>query len=158
MAHLNIAMVLPLGNEDEGIDEIAFVLSEKQQAKERLEKALHLFDGYLPDNTKLTIESTDGHLIAKYIFRLQYTSKNSGRTMCMIAKGDNLPEEHGHLFDFYLRQLVLSPAEIGREFSRIAWLEKRARQDAFLSAGKLDNIRVSEDLNLKDRLNYKDYI
>lgn len=123
--------------------------------------ALELFQKYIPANTTLTIEETDSHLIYRYIFRLTYTSKSSGRTMCMIAKGEALPAEEGDLMYFYLRQLILTPAEQGREFSRLYFLERRARQEGFLRDGSTGQGErgslVYDKAAKRDRMEAKDY-
>lgn len=83
-----------------------------------------------------------------------------------MAKGESLPTDRGAIFYFYLRQLVLTQSEVAREFSRLYFLERRARQDAFLS-GELGNIRVSGETTLdgqsngadeSDKLNFKEYV
>lgn len=107
-----------------------------------IEQAIELFTEYLPPRTVLTIEETNVRFMPKYIYRLQYTSKKSGRTMCMVCKGDSLPKTTDETFHFYRRQLTLTPTEVAREFSRIYYLERRAKQEAFLS-GQMGNIRVS---------------
>lgn len=124
-----------------------------------------LFAPFLPENTDLTIEETTISFMPKYIYRLMYTSKSSGRTMCMVAKGDTLPAEDGDCLKFYLRQLVLTPNESAREFSRLYFYERRARQDAFLR-GESGNIRVSgkstvqgesDGAVIEDKLTFKEY-
>lgn len=120
-----------------------------------VEVATRLFSDRIPANTRLAIEETDGRLIAKYIIRLTYTSHKSGRQITVTTKGDTLPSTECPLMHFYLNQIVLNPIEVGREFSRIYFLEKRARQEAFLFSK--DNIRVSVKESEKDKLNYKDY-
>lgn len=124
----------------------------------KIAKAIELFAPHLPPNTVLTIEETDNRLCAKVIIRLTYTSTRSGRKMNMIAKGDNVPTKDDSTLRFYLMQLILTPAEIGREFSRLAWLEKRARQDAFLmgvDSGR--GIRVADPLASIDTLSFEGY-
>lgn len=120
-----------------------------------LADALALFGGYIPAGTVLTIEETNSHIIAKYIVRLKYVSKKSGRTMCMMAKGDSLPTCPGPLLDFYLRQIVLTPTEAAREFSTLYFFERRSRQEAFLFSK--DNVRVSEASSQGDRLSFPEY-
>lgn len=129
-----------------------------------LEHAHALYLPHLPDNAVLSIEETDGKLIARYIFRLTYTSAKSRRTLNMVAKGESLPTEYGELYNFYLRQIVLSPSEVAREFSRLYFYERNARQDMFLN--NKNNIRVSGKTEIDgemdgavndDQLTYKDY-
>lgn len=138
----------------------------EQSSAARIEKAHDLMLPHLPPNTVLEIEETDQMLCSRYIMRLVYTSQRSGRRMNMVAKGDNLPEQDDATLRFYLMQLVLTPAEIGREFSRLYWLEKRARQDAWLSAGRTsrrkdgsgDEFSVVDKQLEADKLTYEDYI
>jgi len=118
--------------------------------------ATQLFDIYLIENSSVSIErqySSFGHT---YIFRMLYVSKNSGRSMSVMAKGDRLPKTHDDLFKFYLRQLLLTPKEVAKYFSRLDFLERRARQDAFLAGDR--SVRVSDKTAHKDKLDYEDYI
>lgn len=139
----------------------------KPDSKPSLGLIEYLFNGYIPDNTTLKIERSSINNYHMYVYRLTYISKKSGRTMCMVAKGDSIPFSRDRLFDFYLRQLTLSPTEAAREFSRLYFLERRARQDEFLfnagktSAGLADqakNSRVSGTMEHKDTLSYEKYI
>lgn len=98
--------------------------------------AHRLMAPYLPVGTHLEIEETDSKLCSKYIMRLIYTSKKSGRKMSVLAKGDNLPTLDDSTLRFYVMQLVLTPSEVGREFSRLYFIEKRARQEMWLAMGK----------------------
>lgn len=121
-----------------------------------IETALRLFDGYLPTNTILTIEETNCAYKGayKYIYRLTYTSERSGRQLTIMAKGDNLALVHDGVFSYYLHQLVLSPQEIRLKFNRIAFFERRAKQEQFLFGGK--NTRVGEGFT-KDLVGYEEY-
>jgi hypothetical protein len=117
-----------------------------------IETALALFEGMLPESTTLTIEQHPSLVKSypyMYVFRCEYTSKSSGRTMTVMAKGQSLPAERDNSFYFYLHQLTLTPAETAREFSRLYFLERRARQDAW-NSGESGNIRVSGKSLLKD--------
>lgn len=107
-----------------------------------VELAYDLIAACLPENVKLTITETDGYLIDKFLVRVVYTSHRTGRTISVLAKGNKLPTRDNNLTPFYTSQLLTTPAEINRKFTYIAWLEKRARQDAWLSGGKLRNERV----------------
>lgn len=124
----------------------------------------YLFQSQLPPHTKIQIERARIKNHLHYIYRLQYTSKASGRTMCVIAKGDTLPLKRDDLYMFYLRQIVLTPKEAAREFSRLYFLERRAKQDEFLFGSK--NIRVAGNTDLdgeengaviEDKLNFEGY-
>lgn len=121
-----------------------------------IEATILLFEEHIPDNTVLSIEEHGGgRMPIRFVFRLEYTSKNSGRKMNVTAKGDTLPSELDSLFDWYLRQLVLTPAEIGREFSRLYWYEKRAKQEAFLQGDR--SVTVADKIAHKDALEFKGY-
>lgn len=128
-----------------------------EQPLSPLEQAWQLLTRYTPANTELIIEELNTQLFKGYVFRLKYTSGKSGRTICTVAKGTALPEADDHLLHFYLRQLILSPSELGREFSRTYFYERRARQDAFLMGGEngRQNVLVTNDTS--DRLGYEDY-
>lgn len=160
--NLSAISLIPLGPIDNPASEYTEGSNYEPTAEEieaaAIERAISLYDGHLPENTILTIEHYVCKVSSDYVFRLQYTSQTSGRTMCIVAKGSTLPTEQDDIFKFYLRQLVLSPKEVAREFSRIAFMEKRARQDQFLALGKLGNPRVSDKQSHKDSLGYKDYI
>lgn len=137
------------------LDFIALTWSFRESSNE-ITRTEALLSEYIPRGSRITIEENHNRIGCRYVFRLQYTSKRSGRTMCTVAKGEELP----HTYDdalFYLRQLVLTPPEVAKRFNYVTWLEKRARQDAFLSAGKLSNIRVSEQNAHRDLLGFKDY-
>lgn len=107
-----------------------------------IELAYDLIAACLPDNVKIVITETDGYMIDKFLVRVIYTSHRTGRTISVLAKGNKLPTNENNLTPFYTSQLLTTPAEINRKFTYIAWLEKRARQDAWLSAGKLSNERI----------------
>ncbi len=114
-----------------------------------------LFAEDIPEYTKLAIEKYDDALPPKYVLRLTYTSKTSGRTMCQVAKGDRLPTTHDALYYFYLRQIVLTPTEVAREFSTLYFRERRAKQDAFLAGDR--SVTVSDKTARKDKLSYEGY-
>lgn len=123
-----------------------------------IEQATALFSEYIPPNTTISIEQYDSRCSYRYVIRLKYTSEKSGRTICMVAKGDRLPVQADDTMLFYLRQIVLTPKEISREFNRVYFLERRAKQDYFLSLGKLGNPRVVDETAAKDRFDkYGDY-
>lgn len=122
---------------------------------EQLSDIVLLFDGYMPENTKICFEELQINGLHKYIIRATYTSKSSGRQMCIVAKGDELPHGHDQVFFFYLRQLVLTPQEIRTKFSRLYFLERRARQEQFLFGGK--NTRVATENMVKDTLSFDEY-
>ena len=121
-------------------------------------RAYDLLLNYTPKNTLLTIEETDGKLCYRYFVRLTYTSGKTGRKITLTAKGDTLPTEDDRILHFYTSQIVLSPSEIGREFSRISWYEKRARQDAFLKGmDKGRSVRVADPVADLDKLVFEEY-
>lgn len=124
------------------------------QRRDEISRAIQLLSAYTPIDTHLTVEQTDGILSHRYIVRLVYTSRSSGRKMSLIAKGDHLPTEPGHELNYYLRQIVLSPQEVARRFSRIYFMEHRARQDSFLHG---DNVRVQDITAERDKLGYEKY-
>lgn len=136
-------------------------------AKSALEHAHDLFITDIPENASLAIEETDGKLIAKYIFRMTYTSGKSGRKINVVAKGESLPQDYGDLlYRYYYQQLIMTPTEVARELSRIYFIERRARQDAFLfkagrtsdgAADESTNIRVNDTGFEDDKLSYEDY-
>ena len=109
---------------------------------EAVELAYDLIAACLPENVKLTITETDGYMIDKFLVRVVYTSHRTGRTISVLAKGNSLPTKENNLTPFYTSQLLTTPAEINRKFSYIAWLEKTARQSAWLAGGKLSNERI----------------
>jgi hypothetical protein len=121
-----------------------------------IESVLELYEGHLPQDTLLTIEQSIGTLPLRYIFRLQYKSKSSGRTMVIMAKGESLPSCLDSLFYFYLKQLILSPSEVAREFSKLYFIERRARQDAFLAGDR--SVTVSDKVSRKDALKFEEYV
>ena len=141
------------------------LLKSETKVPNHIQKAYDLFQPYLPPNTKLSIEETDGKLCAKYLVRLQYTSHRSGRKMHIMAKGDNLPTKDDSTLRFYVLQIVLPPAEVGREFSRLYFLEKRAKQDAWLAMGKNsrngdnsgDMFTIGDEIANKEKLMFEDY-
>lgn len=120
-------------------------LNVYEEPKDEIATTKALFGEFIPAGTMIIIEKNTGRIGAKFMFRLEYTSKRSGRKMFMTAKGDELPKEPGHLLSFYLRQLILEPSEVAREFSRLYFLERRAKQEAFLYGGDTgkENLRVS---------------
>jgi hypothetical protein len=123
-----------------------------------LTRAYDLFLPYMPKNTLLTIEETDGRMCARFLVRLTYTSGKTGRKITLLAKGNSLQISDDTIRRYYTSQLVLSPSEIGREFSRISWYEKRARQDAFLKGmDKGRSVRVSDPLASLDTLTFDNY-
>jgi hypothetical protein len=95
-------------------------------------EAERLFIGFMPKNVQVSIEETHCRTMHRFIYRAIYTSPTSGRTMCVTAKGDSLPIGHDDIFRFYLRQLTLEPSEVRLEFSRIYFMERRAKQDEWL--------------------------
>lgn len=132
--------------------------------EETVQTAISLMNKYIPTGTTLTIEQIDSSFCYKYVVRLQYTSLKSGRVMCMVAKGDYLPLSDNDLLRFYLRQLVIPTEDIACEFSRIAWREKRARQEQWLKSGRVkksdgkDAILVSDVSHQQDNLGYTGFI
>lgn len=121
-----------------------------------IEIAEALFYDYLPLNTNLEIEADNCCGKLRYILRLNYTSAKSGRHICVTAKGDELPTSDGSLLQFYIRQIVLTPLQAAQEFNRVAFLEKRARQGAFLN-NQSGNILVTDKVAAKDLLRFDDY-
>lgn len=148
-----VEQALPMGSvqTDEAVD-ITHVISPQHDP---LQHAYALFENDIPDNATLSIEETDGKLIAKYIVRITYKSSKSNRAINVMAKGDRLPTEHDELYRYYIQQLILTPTEVAREFSRIYFLERRSRQEAFLFSK--NNIRVSDTGLEDDKLTFKDY-
>lgn len=141
---------LPLSGINEQAEIIDFTLTH-----DPLQHAHNLFAPDIPENASLSIEETDGKLISRYIFRMTYKSGKSGRCINVVAKGDTLPTSHDDLYRYYYLQLFMTPTEVARELSRIYFIERRARQDAFLFTK--DNIRVSDTGFEEDKLNFEDY-
>lgn len=111
------------------------------------EYALELFTPYMPADSHLSIERSCGN----YLIRLRYISKKTGRSIFITAKGQRLPvSAEDELLKWYLKQLILTPSEIAREFSRIYFLERRARQDAFLNSSYEDGRRIKVSENSDD--------
>jgi len=128
--------------------------------EDEITRAYSLFLPHIPANSTLTIEETDQRLCAKYFVRLEYKSLNTGRKISLLAKGDTLPTADNDTLRYYLSQILLSPAEVGREFSRIAFRERVARQDGFLFGGgkaRGNDIRVSKQNEQADSLGFEDY-
>ena len=122
-----------------------------------IERAYELFKPYLPEGTTLHIEQTDGKLIAKYIYRLTYTSVKSGRKLTILSKGDSLPTEDDACLKFYLRQIVLDKKEIAAEFNRVYLRERYARQDAWLFSGgksRGNSVMVIDGIGKSDSLEF----
>lgn len=138
-------------------------MSDEVAAK--IKVAERLFQSRIPTNTKIIIEPIDCQIYHGFNVRLEYTSSKSGKRMCTKAKATDLPMSEGHLLDFYLYQLVLTPKEIAQRFSRIAFLEKRAKQEAWLAMGKQsrnedgdgDLIKIFDELTKEDMLEAKQY-
>lgn len=120
-----------------------------------IERSLALFQQHIPVSSVITIQETDQRLIPRYLVRITYTSLRSGRKITLTAKGNEIPLEPGTTLTYYLTQLVMTPSEVGREFSRIYFLEHRSRQDEFLFSK--NNIRVSKKDELQDKLTFKEY-
>ncbi len=78
----------------------------------------------------------------QYSIKVTYISHRTGRKIALHRTFDDLPRNQEHI-RFYAIGLVLDKKEIDREFRLSAWRDKKARQDSFLSAGKLSNIRVA---------------
>lgn len=128
------------------------------------EQCLALFEPYIPENAELVIEQTDGKLCTKYLIRMFYTSPKSGRKLGFLAKTDVLPTEHNEHFINCMRQIVLSPQEVAKEFSIMYFREKRAKQEAFLFSntntrvsGKTKKEGDSDGAVAEDRLRFNDY-
>lgn len=126
------------------------VMPESQATDAEVEMAYDLIATHVPTNARIIITQTDGFLISRFLIRVIYTSHKSGRTISITAKGDALPSAQGELLAFYTSQLPANNREVASHFSRIAWLEKRARQDQFLFSK--DNNRVSEKDAEKDMI------
>lgn len=92
-----------------------------------------LFAPYLPNNSTLSIEVNDATFGEKYLYRLTYYSEKSGRTICIVAKGDSLPtcDSDGCLM-FYKRQLVLTPSQVAHTFHRQYLFDRNAKRQKFL--------------------------
>lgn len=120
-----------------------------------VENAKAILRGAMPQNSSLDIEVTDEILISKYIIRATYTSPRSGKSVTISQKMNVLPLEVG---DQIYRQCVASVVLDGREqaalHNRIRFLERVARQEAFLIDAR--NILVSDSLYSKDRINYEE--
>lgn len=119
-----------------------------------IELAYALISPLLPDNASLTIEATTNKLLYKYLFRAYYTSKSSGRTFCVLAKGNTLPFCDDQLLKYYSTQLILDRNQQRLEFSKRAYFEKQARQADFLFERPKENILVSTKAIKSDRLEY----
>lgn len=125
--------------------------------QQAVDRAYELISRYIPANTKLTVEQTNNRLMSKYLVRLTYVSQKSGRTITISAKGDTLPTQEDEVLRFYVAQIVLTPQEAAREFNRVYFLEKRARQEAFINSNYKDSRRIAivsaldED---KDKIGY----
>jgi hypothetical protein len=123
--------------------------------KSPVETASELLTQELPENTQLTIEETDGRLIAKYILRVTYVSGKSNRKITVSAKVNSLPEtKHDETYKNCISQLSLTPKEVAQRFNRAYFMERNARQQAFLFSN--DNPRVVDDGLNKDKLRYEE--
>jgi hypothetical protein len=128
-----------------------------------IEKATELFIGLTPEDTIVTIEEHSIGNYTYYVFKCMYTSKSSGRHIFITAKGEQLPEDVGSLLDFYVRQLTMTASEVAREFSRLYFLERRAKQDAFINNGYTRNSEggdaffVKDETASKDKLSFDEY-
>lgn len=119
---------------------------------EAIETAYDLIAEFLPHNVKLIITETDGFQIDKFLVRAIYTSHKTGNTISVLAKGNTLPTKTNNLTPYFTSQLLTTPAEISRRFAYIRWLEKTARQNAWLSQGKLSNERIISQSDQDDMI------
>lgn len=122
-----------------------------------IQKAYDLFKTYLPVEAEFEIVETDCKLIAKYLFKTTYTSKNTGKRLSYMSKAEHLPVCYEEL-RCHLATIAKTPSEQGKAFSLLAFYEKRARQEAFLFGGgksRGNDVRVNVDDG--DNLTYKDY-
>lgn len=123
---------------------------------------------HIPEGTVLTIrEMVKPYLTGTeprpmYVYSLRYTSAKSGRTMCVTAKGNDLPRDEKSMW-FYLRQIVLTPAEVSMRFNIITWRERKMRQEQWLYLGKDsrksdgtgDLFEIGGSVNQKDNTHYR---
>lgn len=120
------------------------VQAKKGGTRTDIEVAHDLLAKLLPSNTTLTIEETNMVNIKRYLIHVTYKSQKTGKTMGKTLRCDSLPTPENDI-RFYTAPLVFSPKEIAREFNQMAWREKRARQEAWLAAGKLSNQRIARE-------------
>lgn len=124
---------------------------EKSPSSE-LQAAYDLFKKYLPKEAEFEIDTRH-----ELMFRATYTSKRTGRKLTVVSKGTCLPTNYQQL-RCHLVTIALTPAQQGKAFSRLAFYEKRARQEAFLFGGgksRGNDVRVNVDDG--DNLTYRDY-
>lgn len=136
-------------------------MASSHEATQAIQEASSLLSSFIPEGSILNIIETNQLYCSRYLVTVTYVSKKSGYKISITAKGDNLPTKDNKREDsivkFYLAQVVLSPAEVGREFSRVYWREKRAKQDAFLFGGgasRGNDVRVSDPIRELDRLTH----
>lgn len=131
-----------------------------------IQEAHDVLSKFIPNGSELYIDEYNHSNIPSYRISITYTSAKSGRSMTKFSSlGSSLPTKGAKRYDsvvrFYMAPVLMTVAETAREFSRMAWRERRARQDAFLFGGgkaRGNDIRVSDPVKDLDNLTFEELI